>query len=531
MNVLELNVSSLQSEDNFSVNILNSELEKTIKWNGKELSVRHQKSFYPVTDKNGLDYPIHYLAKQTDKADNTFWIGLGNGKSLHSYLLEYLDEKVILLEKQLGLIRNAFKTIDFSPALKSGHLTILPVFEGINLAKNTSYANVIALKPFISLYHDICNLFNNKGSIKSHIDAIDVIMDGELLISDWYETLYKNNIAAYIYPVNSNPIQYIVKELSHPLIKRIWSINRIRKLERVAEVLKKHYFIYEIDPDFSQAEAGSSSEYVHLYSYRKSRADEYKKLGWNAKYLPIATNEKRFSNYLTSKIKYPISFIGTSMFDNALRLKTKLDTIINEKQKKLLDTFWDHQRSEPENYLAKYYADKIESLGKVFDSPGITFENIIREWSGACHRIYIVKAASYFGIQVWGDESWSNFEQKGLKYEGKAKHLTQVPAIYAQSLINLDITRIYQLDIATMRLFDVIATQRIVVSNYSTDIPTLFSNPDIPRYSTIQELHEQLHRWLNMPKTEYHDYVQGLYRQLLEKHTFTHRLKTMLNSI
>jgi spore maturation protein CgeB len=463
----------------------------------------------------------------TDKP--LIWVGLVSPSVLVD-VLESTRRPIILLEKNPGLLYELLSRYDVSAYLTERRLQIPNPLKFVTTSKNarSDEAEMVCFTPFDTLYRDIYNLYQRGASGKSHID---VMIEGELFMDDWYETLVSDDIPAYFLHPNWYPLEFIVDQLSNECVKRVWSINRIKKLPEMLSVLKKPYCIYEIDPDLSDLTPPSRHDTTTLFCYRKSRTQEYQKLGWDSHYLPLASNPKRFKPFHTPKNNFHITFVGTSMWTNAQKLISSLKLEANSEQRSIIEQFEQNQRNQPETYLAGLFSEKLSETG-LLPPVSLTLESILREYSGAAHRSFLLmNIAGKFGVQVWGNEDWQMISKRtdGFDYMGKAKHLTEVPAIYAQSKINVDIGRIYQQDIATMRVFDVITSKKALITNYQDGVPAprLFEEP-LVSYSKADEMLERIEEVLSWSNTRYSEHTETLYQELLEKHTFGDRLKEML---
>ena len=76
-------------------------------------------------------------------------------------------------------------------------------------------------------------------------------------------------------------------------------------------------------------------------------------------------------------------------------------------------------------------------------------------------------AASGSGeLSVWGDDGWSALEGSGARQRGYAGHRHELTRIYASAGINVDIGRLYQSDIVTLRVFEVLACQGFLLAEH-----------------------------------------------------------------
>lgn len=88
---------------------------------------------------------------------------------------------------------------------------------------------------------------------------------------------------------------------------------------------------------------------------------------------------------------------------------------------------------------------------------------------------------------VWGDAGW--LASAGESYRGVAHHGEVLSRIYAASRVNLDAPRIYQRDIVTLRVFDVLACGGLVLTEPSTDLGELFTDGEhLVTYTGLRDL-------------------------------------------
>ncbi len=457
-------------------------------------------------------------------------LGLGLGDHVNQ-ILSKIRANLIILEKNPGLVKASLSRFDWSDFLRSEDLIISDPLHFI-FNNFVSIRHEMIFHPFIGkCYFDVAQLLKASQPVNN----VDLLMDGKLLIDDWYHTLLDHNRNPYIYPPNFYDISKIRSDFQHYNIQKIWSINRLSGLENLAEELKLSYSIYEIDPDLSDIpEVKQKHNFTTLFSYRKPQAKWYRDKGWNATYLPLASNHKRFSVSADDNYRCRISFVGDSILENANKVKKQVIEHCNEDQKKLIESFWQDQAANPERSVLPDYRDKLafhfSSLVISTDFGQINLLKTLSEWSGACHRVHLVRCASEFGIDVWGDQAWQVIagKTKGLNYRGRASHLKEVPIIYASSYINLDITRIYQPDVATLRLFDVFAAGSLAITNVEDENGELYPNPRLITFSNSTGMMHRINEILEWSKTTYRNYIHAMKKQTLENHTLDHRLQRIL---
>jgi hypothetical protein len=135
----------------------------------------------------------------------------------------------------------------------------------------------------------------------------------------------------------------------------------------------------------------------------------------------------------------------------------------------------------------------------------------LARWAGeiaaAEKRLAYVSRLVRFDVRVWGDDGWRAIAPKGdgdgasHPYRGPAGHGLELTKIYCASLINVDIGRVYQDDIVTMRVFDVLACGGFVLAERSPALAELLEiGKEIDCYSTIDELETKVAQYLAHPE-------------------------------
>ena len=88
-----------------------------------------------------------------------------------------------------------------------------------------------------------------------------------------------------------------------------------------------------------------------------------------------------------------------------------------------------------------------------------------------------------------------------VRYRGWAGHIHEVGRIYAAAQVNLDIGRIYQQDIVTMRVFDALASGGFVLAERSPDLERLFEvGVEVEAYTDLEELVDKVGFYLTHPE-------------------------------
>ena len=148
---------------------------------------------------------------------------------------------------------------------------------------------------------------------------------------------------------------------------------------------------------------------------------------------------------------------------------------------------------------------------------------LVAEVAASRARLADAEALRGQSLAVWGDEGWERV--RGLDTRGPAGHLHEIERVYAGAGLVLDLPRLYQRDIVTMRVFDALAMGRPVLT------------PESPALSELLEPGSEVLTYANrvmMAQVARDASVRDLSRmaargrdRVLREHTFDHRLEAM----
>jgi len=141
-------------------------------------------------------------------------------------------------------------------------------------------------------------------------------------------------------------------------------------------------------------------------------------------------------------------------------------------------------------------------------------------------RIRVVGSLGSLGAQVWGDDGWRD---ANVAYRGRARHDDEITLIYNASTVNLDIPRLYQRDIATMRVFDVLASGGFLLTEPSSDVMSMFEDgAHLATYSRGDQLADVLADLLKNPD-RCREIAELGRKVVVQSHLIEHRLEAILS--
>ncbi len=117
---------------------------------------------------------------------------------------------------------------------------------------------------------------------------------------------------------------------------------------------------------------------------------------------------------------------------------------------------------------------------------------------------------------------------KGLHNMGLAKTLTEMPVIFREAGINLNITSKIIRTGLPLRIFDILSCGGFLITNYQEEIPELFTpGEDLIMYSSVEELIE-LCRYFLSHKNEAREIAEHGYDTLRSNYTYDMQMEKML---
>lgn len=357
---------------------------------------------------------------------------------------------------------------------------------------------------------------------------------------------------------NLNCIAEIVEpEPSETLIEKIISfkpdylfcISFFVYLSKIGNILKIPVIHYELDKimNVQLFESDCFGEYDILFSTYKDDIVEFKKAGLaNGFYLPFCYNIKRHT-ISDCDYKFELSFVGSLLKQTNNDYKTYLDFLKNkvadipdllpfyERYIKLLENFLILQFNASKNnsyILPKIISESTKSIKDIlelFSGNAKILINTLAKEAAYKHRKYIL--SNIPNLTVFGNNDWEEVNWKNIKYYGFVDQYTKVSEVFYRSKINLDITRIYQLDGFSDRIFNVLYSEGFLCTNKTEAILELFDDgKDLVTYSNLEELLDKIKYYLKNEDERKRIAYSG-YQKVLKEHSFNNRLKFILDKV
>jgi spore maturation protein CgeB len=131
-----------------------------------------------------------------------------------------------------------------------------------------------------------------------------------------------------------------------------------------------------------------------------------------------------------------------------------------------------------------------------------------------------------FNVDIYTGSDTSSMPN--IHNKGFADSLQQMPIIFNQSKINLNITSKSIRSGLPLRIFDVLGCQGFLITNYQAEIPEIFEiGKDLVTYDSMQDLKDKCHYYLTHNQ-ERIEIAQNGYEKVKKLHTYDVRLTEIL---
>ncbi len=456
-------------------------------------------------------------------------LGLGLGYYLNALLsVANPCRPILAYERDPWLLRLTLTLFDFSRDILAGRVEFLLGVDIIQALANRSTAFMIWPHPVLGGIYEEEGRILDCDPLSFSSGRRAMVVAGGLFVSDVIEALRDNQIHSLTWDARSVSREETVYQIRSFDPHLVVSINYCSGFPELCESMGIPLVIWEIDPTIERLPPHSQKGIplrTFIYTYRKSRVAHYLSAGFrNVEYLPLGANPKRrrpltLNGEERQKFGADISFVGSSMFSEADRLLQ----LSRELSKKTGDAHNDAQElSLPESSVVQ------DDRGRFVDLSSCVAETAASERRA---RILSLLSSRNYDLRIWGDAGWRSILPAKAQYCGMARHNHEVTRIYNGAKINLDINRIYQQDIVTMRVFDILACKGFVLADYGECLEEMFDlGREVIAYRSETELPVLIDHFMANDR-EREELAMAGHQRVLKDHTILSRVRNMLQNL
>lgn len=333
-------------------------------------------------------------------------------------------------------------------------------------------------------------------------------------------------------------------ELGHALRalapRFLLSVNYRHGLARLSESTGLPVVVWEVDPASGAPRSeGVEAAGLQLFTHRAALVPAWRAAGFaRVEHLPLAADPNVRHPAASPCEPLQVAFVGQSLVGNAERLGARFlaahaswSGAAADEGRALLRDLHERQSETPGRFRIPALLDELAPgfrdawLGRPEREDVAVLAG---EGSASRERLGLVGATAPLGLDVWGDAGWAALEGSGARVHGAARHGDELTSIYGRAAVNLDVARLYQNDIVTMRVFDAACCGGAVLTPDSAALREVFApDEEVAVYRDRDELVARARQLLDHPRERNALAARGR-EAVLERHTLEHRLDRML---
>ena len=264
---------------------------------------------------------------------------------------------------------------------------------------------------------------------------------------------------------------------------------------------------------------------------------EFRRLGAKVFYLPLAANVARMDRVRSGETRTAeISFVG-SMYAK----KNEYDKCKGELTPYLQGYFDAALRAQTDVYgedvIGELLTDDIvlklgaclsfEKARESFSSLPLAFAvtHLGFKLANIERTKLLTLLSGHFPVAVYSDAPLS--DATGIDYRGTVDYWTQMPKVFYNSRINLNVTMRNIRTGLPLRMFDIMGCEGFLLTNYQAEIASLFEpGRDLAVYESFGDCLKKAGYYLEH-EDERRTIAENGYRKICAHHTYNHRIAEM----
>lgn len=282
-----------------------------------------------------------------------------------------------------------------------------------------------------------------------------------------------------------------------------------------------------------------------VYVFDTQLCMECRKMGMSMiYYLPLAADTDRLDQIILDSGKtadvYDISFVGSLYLENCyfyLEMEKKLPEYARGYLQALAAA---QMKIEGYNFIQELLGPVIDDMSKaykIFYDPGymeyksyMYAQYFVNEWLTTMGRIDMLTAIGQnHRVDLFTDHA--DIELSGVDIHGKVDYYTEMPLVFNQSKINLNITRRGIQRGMPLRSIDIMGSGGFLLTNYQADFLEHFvPGEDFVYYDSKEDLLRKVDYYLSHDE-ERQAIAKNGHDKIAAAHTYRHRVREMLDGL
>lgn len=287
-------------------------------------------------------------------------------------------------------------------------------------------------------------------------------------------------------------------------------------------ILTATWFVDHPLPILGGASANATSS-TQVFSFERAALPWLREQGFeDPVYLPTASNGRYFrvqdgDSEQVARLRHPVSFVGNSWFTKA-RLEPaawarKASRRLSRDPRSVKSILDDH-------FKRRLRGLSLPPRGAYVVARVVLAEASMRRRQG------LAKALAADGLRVYGDPHWRELAPE-VELAGTVDYHRELPAVFAASDVNVNVTAVQMPTAVNQRVFDVPASGGFLLTDAQEDALRLFDeDKEIVVYRQAAEASEKIRYYVRHPEAR--RAIAARARLVVEaRHRYTHRLKAL----
>ena len=347
----------------------------------------------------------------------------------------------------------------------------------------------------------------------------------------------------------SECVRLLSEELDRDAYQFVFSINFFPAVSDVCNIFHIPYIGWTVDcPVMELYSSSIAHPWNYLFLFDRCQYQEIAPLNpGHVFYLPLATDPDMLQAAISKmphrdRYRSDISFVGSLYTEKCPYDKLKnppaflkgfLDGVMDAQQKVygyyfVEDILTDDVVQDFKRHLPGFYTP--------LDAPFLTDASIVAQlYIGnkitALERVSTMRLlAAHFSTDLYTLSDTSGIP--GIHNRGQARTMTEMPVIFHESTINLNMTSKAIRSGIPLRTWDIAGCGGFQITNYQAELPEYFTpGEDIEVYASPEELLlEKCRYYLEHPKRAA-EIAENGYESVCSRHTYRHRIEEMLQTV
>jgi len=348
------------------------------------------------------------------------------------------------------------------------------------------------------------------------------------------------------YDVDDEFAEFLKKKIKENTYEFFFTVNYFALVSNVCEECGLPYVCWSCDnPLISMYHQSVFNSCNRIFLFDLTNVREFQGMGVeNVYHLPLAVDTGRIDYLLDnatdlSSYKNEIAFVGSLYEKNSYdKMKYSMSDYLQgyfeaamEAQKDLQGINIIDRMLTPEilmeleqHFKLEKTPDSLSDLNLIFSVTTLGFKIAQKQ-----RRSILIELSKHHDVSIYTNSDTKDLLQ--VNYRGGVDYWTEMPKVFSNSAINLNMTIPNIKSGIPLRCFDVMGSRGFLITNFQAEMPMFFENEqDLVMYYNEHDLFEKVKFYLKHDE-ERNRIAQNGYEKVKKEHSYSVRIAEMLQTI